>query len=345
MTICIHTYASDKFWAGVVTQCNHDQLSKPKQEQSHTPIAFLGSAFTGADLNWSTYEKEAYAIYQTFRKLDYLLMAAEDTHVFTDHRNLLFIFNPRVINPTIAQHAVSKVQRWALYLSQYQYSIEHIPGPSNEMADMLTRWTKGYRQVSKKSRIQLEDYDIVPSSADPEFVWPSLEDVAQSQENYRSDAPKNSTVSNGILYANGKLWIPKQANELQLRIIVVAHTGLAGHRGYDATLSIIKEKFTWGSLSHDSKVFVRACIHCIGSRSGDRIPRPFLNTLHASKPNELTHFDYVYLGPTPAGLTYALVIKDDFSSYVWLVPTPSASAEHAATSLARWIDVFSAMSM
>ncbi len=63
---------------------------------------------------------------QVFRSLDYLFYTESPVHVFTDHRNLLFVFSPHSVEPALGRHVVSKVQRWALHLSKYQYVIEHI---------------------------------------------------------------------------------------------------------------------------------------------------------------------------------------------------------------------------
>ena len=42
---CVHTDASDRFWAGIVIQTPIQDLEKAKEEQSHEPLAFLGSEF------------------------------------------------------------------------------------------------------------------------------------------------------------------------------------------------------------------------------------------------------------------------------------------------------------
>ncbi len=66
MALCVYTDASDAFWAGVVTQCEPEDLNKEVEDQRHEPLAFLGGAFTGSEEWWTTFEKEAYAIYQVF---------------------------------------------------------------------------------------------------------------------------------------------------------------------------------------------------------------------------------------------------------------------------------------
>ena len=63
-------------------------------------------------------------------------------------------------------------------------------------------------------------------------------------------------------------------------------------------------------------------------------------TLHGTIPNEVIHFDLLYMGHGFDGLKYIPVIRDDISSYLRLIPTGKADAEAAAARLARWIRVF-----
>ena len=70
LALCIYTDASDKFWAGIVTQCEPSELHKAAHEQIHQPLAFISAEFTGAELAWTTFEKEGYVITQTFSRVD-----------------------------------------------------------------------------------------------------------------------------------------------------------------------------------------------------------------------------------------------------------------------------------
>ena len=96
--LCLHTDASDHYWAGVLTQVPLSDLGKPQGEQNHSPLAFISGSFKGAMSRWSTFEKEAFAIVNCMSRLDYLTTCAH-TSIYTDHRNLVFIFNPRSNNP------------------------------------------------------------------------------------------------------------------------------------------------------------------------------------------------------------------------------------------------------
>ena len=41
-----------------------------------------------------------------------------------------------------------------------------------------------------------------------------------------------------------RIWIPNDADGIQLRICIIGHTGPAGNRGYSTTLSNVHAHFT-----------------------------------------------------------------------------------------------------
>ena len=72
-------------------------------------------------------------------------MGHKHIHVFTDHSNLLFVFAPLTMEPSLGEHIMSKVQRWVRYLNRFEYAIKHISGVGNIYADILIGWVRGYR--------------------------------------------------------------------------------------------------------------------------------------------------------------------------------------------------------
>jgi Integrase zinc binding domain len=122
--------------------------------------------------------------------------------------------------------------------------------------------------------------------------------------------------------------------ELQLRLCVEAHCRSAGRRAYEATLGAIKEYVAWTTMAKDVKIFVQNCLHCVATIPGDRLLRPLGTQLHATKPNEILHFDFLYIGLSGDGKDqYLLLLKDDLSGYLWHVPC--RTADSAATFDAR----------
>ena len=346
MILCVYTDASDAHWAAVVTQCDPEQLSLPVTEQSHQPLAFLGSAFNSTQRNWTTFEQEAYAVFQTFERMDYMFACEDNIHIYTDHRNLLFVFDPLSLKPSLGRHVVNKVYRWALYLSRFTYTIEHVEGVNNVSADMLTRWYAGYRGKQPRARriqVKLLEDDLIPSAEREEFIWPTLQEVCSLQEESASQPTEARKGNDGLWRIGSRVWIPDDASDIQIRLLVAAHCGAACHRSIQSTLHALKEGYIWTNMEADTKVFVKNCIHCLVAKAGSRVPRPLSETLHASRPNEVIHFDFLFMGNGRDGLKYVLVIRDDLSGYLWLCPAIAADASTASSEIARWMRVFTVM--
>jgi hypothetical protein len=49
-------------------------------------------------------------------------------------------------------------------------------------------------------------------------------------------------------------------------------------------------------MAKDVKVVVQNCLHCVATIPGDRVPLPLGTQLTATKPNEILHFDFLYIG-------------------------------------------------
>ena len=130
---------------------------------------------------------------------------------------------------------------------------------------------------------------------------------------------------------------------MQLKFLVVSHCGAMGHRGAEATESIIREHFIWQTLTQDCKDFVDCCIHSIVSRTGHKIPRPLATTLHGARPSEVVHLEYLYLGPSRGGVLYVLIRKDGFSGYVWLFSFEAGDGDSAVEAIIEWIASFGVM--
>jgi hypothetical protein len=102
---------------------------------------------------------------------------------------------------------------------------------------------------------------------------------------------------------------------------VEAHCPSSEHIAYEATLGEVKEYVVWTTMAKDVKVFVQNWLHCVAPSPGDKVPRPLSTQLHATKPNEILHFDFLYIGLSRDGkYQYLLLLKDDLSGYLWLVP-------------------------
>ena len=72
--------------------------------------------------------------------------------------------------------------------------------------------------------------------------------------------------------------------------------------------------------------FVKQCLHRVDSKGGEIVPRPYGETVHGEFPNDVIHFDYLYVGtsgpvgsdglPERNGFRYILVMMDYLSNFV-----------------------------
>ncbi len=118
----IYTDASDI----AVSGC----LSQTDETGEEFPIAFTSAKLNQTQQNWSTIEKESFAVIHSLKKFDSLVFGCQIT-IYTDHSPLTFLKQSTPPNP--------KLVRWALSLERYNLILKHRKGSENINADSLTR--------------------------------------------------------------------------------------------------------------------------------------------------------------------------------------------------------------
>jgi hypothetical protein len=90
-------------------------------------------------------------------------------------------------------------------------------------------------------------------------------------------------------------------------------------------------------MAKNIKVFVQNCLHCVATIPGDKVSRPLGTQLHATRPNEILHFDFLCIELSRDGLyQYILLLNDDQNSYLWLAPCRIADATATVDALMRF---------
>jgi hypothetical protein len=127
--------------------------------QINKPVAFLSKTFSGAELNWTIYDKELFAVIYALHKWEHYLHTKIPITIITDNNAVTAIQK----QPTLAP----KQARWIQYLEEFNYEIVHRPGTENKVADAISRrdiygitivenqhWMERVRQLSKKITIR-----------------------------------------------------------------------------------------------------------------------------------------------------------------------------------------------
>jgi hypothetical protein len=338
--VLVSTDASQTHWSVMVTQIPAEDANKPIAEQRHELLACISGSFKGSSANWSVVEKEAYALVMACRRLDYLLLRPGGFIFLTDHRNLIYIFNPSAVT-TVQKYQAAKLARWATTLRAFTYTIHHVSGEDNVWADILTRWGAPTALYDDQRSLHvLALYHVPDPLAADNVAWPSGGEIRCAQDSALTNDPEQRTrlkldEARGVYTTDGhRVWLPRDAKELQLRISVIGHMGISGHRGKAATATSIATEYYWDGMSADIADFVGGCLHCLRS-DGSTVPRPYGAALHSTTRNEVLHFDFIYMDPG-----YLLVLKEDCTGYARLIPCDAPTADAAVSGLIGWFAEF-----
>ncbi|CAM9808495.1 unnamed protein product [Sphacelaria rigidula] len=97
-------------WGSFVTEVPDAEMQQRLSVVTHKPLTFLSGNFKSSQMRWATIDKEGFAIVSTFRRLEHLLW--NGIHIFTDHRNLAYIFNPEANVTSVSTGLAQRLEGW-----------------------------------------------------------------------------------------------------------------------------------------------------------------------------------------------------------------------------------------
>ena len=299
-------------------------------------VQYVSHQLSDTQKRWSTIEKEAYAVIYAITKLRPYLLGSKFT-VYTDHKPLTSLFAKPILN--------TKIQRWALLLSEYGAEIKYYQGKYNVRADMLSRIPTDYMYVS----VIDVDHEWIDPLAFPDEIefqqLPCLIDgldlesihTDQKQEfpdlfqSAKFDDESNYIVLNNILYSTRRpspespsyprLVLPKRYRE---NVILRAHKEV-GHMACFKTLHRICDAYIWPGMRKDVRSLLAKCPTCIAhSRKRDHTEMGTMPT--PVSPMQMVSMDLI--GPfvtSTLGNRYILTIICHCSGWAEAYPIPNKS--------------------
>ncbi|XP_052725950.1 uncharacterized protein LOC128194403 [Vigna angularis] len=231
--------------------------------QEGHPIAYFSEKLRGPTLNYSTYDKELYALIRALKTWEHYLVSQEFI-INTDHESLKYLKGQGKLNK---RHA-----KWIEYLEQFQYVIKHKKGSTNVVADALSR--RHALLVTLGSQILGFDDIKQLYESDPTFASTYASCLKKPLDGFY--------ISEGYLFNKGKLCIPQ--GSIRKLLIKESHGGgLMGHHGVDKTLHTLKSKFYWPHMTIDVQKHCSSCIVCLQAKSkvmphGLYLPLPIAST-------------------------------------------------------------------
>lgn len=110
-------------------------ISHRLPDGSERPVAFASRTLTSSEQNYPQVEREALSLVFGIKHFHQYLYGRQFI-LLTDHKPLTTILGPKQSVPPLA---AARMQRWALMLSAYSYTIQFRPTESHANADMLSR--------------------------------------------------------------------------------------------------------------------------------------------------------------------------------------------------------------
>lgn len=316
-------------------------LAQRYADGSERPVCCASRTLNAAEQNYSQLDKEALAIVFGVRKHHQYLYGREFI-LRSDHRPLSYIFGP---NKGIPVTAASRLQRYAVQLSAYNYKIEFIKSINNCHADALSRLPLN----SATSRVKCEDSkcsylnfvqenfplsfkDIKIETAKDSLLskiygyvmygWPNNTNIETEKAYF--NRKESIFVDQGCLIWGYRIIIPKS---LRLTVLREIHDG---HPGIVKMKQIARNYVWWETLEFDIERTVQECVACLSQRSAPA-PAPLHSWPWPEEPWARLNLDF--LGPF--NNKYYLVIVDAHTKWIEVDHVSSTSAAVVIDSLRK----------
>ena len=350
---------------------------KQVQDGKEVVLAYFSCGLTSAEKNYSTFERELYAVVRACENFRVYLLGQRFT-LRTDHAALRYLFQTE-------HRPCSRVERWVMKLQPYNVHIELIPGKLNVMADALSRMFET-KEEARESLIHVDprtgtpfppstamvavpewvdEFEILPKLG--EFVEMQLADPALSAiraivSGGRPEVPQEVTATpfyRGVLQQRGRLCVRQGllllsgANDGDGAKLVVPqcaagrvawffHRGPgSAHQGRDSVLERMGRSYWWPNMRAVVRQVSDMCETCDEFRQA-RTGRAELHPIECADRSELVAIDMwggqQAFPPTPEGNSIVLVMVDHFTKYAELVALPDQKAATIAVAFEKnWI--------
>ena len=268
--VFLKTDASDLAFGGTLTQIQTDATGKQERD-----ITFFSKTFSATQRKWSTSDKEMYAVYYGVRSLHQFLAGRRFT-ILSDHEALSYN----------RESDSSKINRWKMAISEYDYELKHIAGEDNVVADALSRCMVSDDNIAEDMETDKILSMAGMSSSDKPFMFVRSADV---------DLSTSAAQKAALMFYHGEQ---------------------SGHYDFKSTLQrMVDNKHVWPGVKHDLKDFISHC----GCQKWVSKPQSYHEapkSISTNFPNTRWDIDFMSLEEDQAGHKCALVIIDSCDRFL-----------------------------
>lgn len=287
------------------------------------PVFFVSRTLTSAEKNYPILHREALAIVFAMEKF-YKYVYGHHVKIVSDHKPLEGIFMSKKGEPPIV---ASRLQRYILRLSIFDYELHHKKGSDIGHADFLSRLpiegklsevdeAEQHHFMIKALSIRqpdLIDLRKIREETDKDVVLKEVRECVLNgwrndkvKKNLMNYFAKNSdlNVEHGCLMYGSRVVIPHLLRKLTLKILHANHAGILRMK------QNARELVYWEGMNEEIELFVKSCEACQVLRK-DKPDKVYGKWAEATFPMERVHVDFFHFG----GQTFFIFI-DAYSRWI-----------------------------
>ena len=317
-------------------------LSQIDDDDRKRPARYGSIPMNERESRYSQPKVELYGLYRALRAYRLYLIGVRKLKVEVDAKYIKGMLNEPDLQPN------ATINRWIQGILLFDFELVHVPADKFKGPDALSRRRLGEgEEIEEHDDSWLDNIALYSAMGPPLYEiqvsfkatnnQPHTQKLRSVQDQTMDDIfkflttlelPSGKTtpqerkrfvtkatrffVKNGSMYRRNGIKPPLKAildNAQRLRILEAAHEKL-GHRGEQAVMHTVKERFYWPNMWNDIRHHVRSCHQC-QIRSTKKMHLP----IQISAPAHIfsrIYVDCMYM-PLAQGYRYIIAARDDLT--------------------------------
>lgn len=149
-------------------------LAQRQPDGTERVVAYASRSLSNSERNYAQIQKEATSIVFAIKKFHHYLYGRSTPFILrTDHKPLISIFGNK---KGVPEMAANRLQRYALFLSAYNFKIEYIKGDNN-VADFLSRSVNAMEMFDDKNKLNIDPITYINFIEDSMLKPITVEDI------------------------------------------------------------------------------------------------------------------------------------------------------------------------
>ena len=257
-----------------------------ERDGSPKPIKYASRTMKGAESRYPAVQQEALAIHWAIEVAFREYIWGLPFIIRTDHKPLRYLLTTNLEN--------SRLSNWAMMLQNRDFTIEHVSGKQNGMADSLSRveFIEKYKDQPLIGAITLEQengplVDLIQKQENDPFLSSlrkfmdgvKIEGIDPQFKNHVLKIAPYCIIEDGVLfhrpnpndavrYIGNQIFVP---DVMKTEVLDNCHSSIpSGHFGQNRTFDKISQRFYWIRMRQDIAAYIKSCMSCQFRKNPDK---------------------------------------------------------------------------